>query len=270
MLHTSIGYLCGNERIFHSAACLIFHLPRSILPRIIVCRLVCLLVSQTNSIMAPNPPPPAAAAPTAAAAPAAPSKKVAWRCSEAKQIMVQDMMDGIVPVKEKIKDPERLYRELYGDREEFADYPYTKNVPSRISRLQATVGKMGDAATKDNADFLVDRARNPASSVGYNGRVLWKGSEADRMLKIDMAAGKHLRMHPRELKAERPLVYTEAFTVDRIAKRIDQLKEQKAKPYGATPGQIRSKASKKKAKQLPHGIKEKSRKGTIDPYNNNN
>ena len=214
--------------------------------------------------MAPTPvpvPPPTAAA----AAPGRKAKALPWRSSEAKQIMVQDMMDGIVPVDVKIKDPEKLYRELYAHRVEFVDYPYNKSVPSRISRLQATIHKMGSMARKDNADFLVDRARNPASCVGYNGLLLWKGSYADQVLKMDMAAGKHLRMTPSELRAERPVDY-QGFTVARIGQRIDQLKE-KAKPYGETPGQIRSKA-KKKSKQLPHGCKEKSRKDTMAPYDN--
>ena len=55
------------------------------------------------------------------------------------------------------------------------------------------------------------------------------------------------------------------FGAERLGKRIDQLTE-KAKDYGATPGQIRS--GKKKSKKLPHGCKEKSRKDTQAPYDN--
>ena len=195
----------------------------------------------------------------AAVAPA--EKAIPWISSDAKKLMTQDMMDGIIPVKEPIKDPQKLYNQLYADRPEFADYPYNKNVPGRIKRLQATVDKIGDAAKKDLAAFKRDRAINPVSAVGYNGRVLWKNSTAARMLLVDMAANKHKEMTPTQLCASRPCY--KPFGVVRLGQRIDQLTEKK-KAYGSTPGQMRS----KKSKRLPHGDKEKSRKGVLDPYDN--
>jgi len=39
-------------------------------------------------------------------------KKEMWAYSKAKSIMAQDMVDGIVPVNEAIKNPEQLYEEL--------------------------------------------------------------------------------------------------------------------------------------------------------------
>lgn len=183
-----------------------------------------------------------------------------WQYSEAKKIMTQDMMDGIVPVHEEIKDPEGMYNQLYGGREEFLDFPYNKNVRSRISRLQATVAKLGDAAKYDEAAFKRDRTLNPTSTVGYNGRVLWKDTEADRLLKEDIEAKVHERLSPSEILLTRPCYAP--FGAKRIGQRIYQLTE-KSKKFGATPGQMRS-----KNKKLPAGCKEKSRKGVLDPYNN--
>ena len=186
-------------------------------------------------------------------------KKELWQYSEAKSIMAQDMMDGIVPFNEPIKDPERLCKELYANRPEFKEHPYSYLVPGRIKTLQATVNKLGGSAQKDKDALLHDRARNPQSTHEHNGRVLWKGSGAAAQLKDDMANDRHLTMNAEALFASSP-AYKE-FGQLRLTKRIDQLKEA-AKPYGKTPGQ-------NAASKLPRINKEKSRKGVIGPYNNN-
>ena len=207
----------------------------------------------------PNPaPPPVEEAAAADGDGTTKAKKITWRSSEAKQIMAQDMMDGLIPVDEPIRNPERMYNTMYGDRPEFATFPYNHNVPGRIARLQATVNKMGSVARSDSEAFLRDRARNPQSTpVGYNGRLLWKGHEADARLKEDIAAGKHLELLPSELCAT--YAGYDAFGAERLGKRINQLVE-KAKPYGAKKGQ--------KNRKLPRGVPEKSRKDTHEGYNN--
>ena len=51
----------------------------------------------------PNPaPPPVAEAAAADGDGTTKAKKITWRSSEAKQIMAQDMMDGLIPVDEPI------------------------------------------------------------------------------------------------------------------------------------------------------------------------
>ena len=47
-----------------------------------------------------------------------------WINSDAKRLMVQDMMDGIVPVNERIKNYRKLYDELYAHQPEFEDFPF--------------------------------------------------------------------------------------------------------------------------------------------------
>ena len=131
-------------------------------------------------------------------------------------------------------------------------------MPSHISRLQATVHKLGLVAQIDQDAFTSNRALHPPTTHGYNGHILWKNSQADRMLKIDIANGEHLRLTPTELCGTRTCY--EPFGAARIGKRIDQLVE-KAKPYGA-------KSKKRKSKNLPEGCPARSRKDTQAPYDN--
>ena len=191
-----------------------------------------------------------------------PPKKKAptWFKSKAKQIMAQDMIDGLVPTKEPIKDAFRLYTEYYLPREEFKYFPWhPKNVPDRIEHLWKSIANLGDSLQLDKDALAHDRQLHPDKPTeGYNGRLLWEGSNADRLLKIDMAAGLHLQFSPKDLRATRP-EYGE-FSQTRFTKRIDQLKE-RAKKYGKTPGQNRT-------SKLPTGLPEESRKDDMNAYNN--
>ena len=92
--------------------------------------------------------------------------------------------------------------------------------------------------------------------------IRWEGSDADRWLRVDIASKKHLEMKPELLFATRPCY--QPFGKKRFAKRIDQIVES-AKPFGATPGQSKSKRGKK----LPTGLAEKSRKTLLaEGYDN--
>ena len=106
----------------------------------------------------------------------------------------------------------------------------------------------------------------PDQTHGPTGEILWRDSEADRLLTIDMINGEHLKMTASELRETNP-AYKE-FSKKRFAKRIDQ-KREAAKPYGANPMQAAAKKAKidsKKVKNRP----EISRRGMdgIVAYNN--
>lgn len=57
---------------------------------------------------------------------------------------------------------------------------------------------------------------------------MWEGSEADSWLEVDMAAGKHLTMKPKALRATRPC--HQLFSVARFGKRVDQSRKEAMKP----------------------------------------
>jgi hypothetical protein len=188
-----------------------------------------------------------------------------WGKSKAKHLMAQDMLDGLVPTGERIRDIKKLFDELYAHQPEFADFPFDKiRYTSRISRLQTVVGRVTWASAYDEKLLAEAREVYPPQTHGPTGTILWEGSEADTWLKIDMAASKHLLMKPKDLRETRPCY--KLFTVRRFSKRIDQLKTA-AKPYGVNPMQAAAKRAKKqltKVKNRP----EISRYGTQEQYRN--
>ena len=73
-----------------------------------------------------------------------------WGSSAAKHLIVQDMMDGLVPYDEKIRDYKHLYDELYAHQPEFRDFPFDlERYRSRITRIQAAVKRLKWAADYD-------------------------------------------------------------------------------------------------------------------------
>ena len=52
-----------------------------------------------------------------------------------------------------------------------------------------------------------DLALHPKEERDPRGRLRWDGSDAQRLLAVDMEDGKHLRMKPRALWLTKPAIY---------------------------------------------------------------
>ena len=200
---------------------------------------------------------------------AATKKKPAWITSMARQLIAQDMIDGIVSCEEPIKDTKKLYDELYAGNTYFSDFPYVherfSGKQGRFASMQKQVLKLRAGATKDAAAFEHDmkamRKKGPPTTLHKSGEPLWRNSEADHWLDVDMLAEKHLGMDPMDLRATREC-YKE-FSPDRFRKRIDQ-KKHMAKPFSETPGQTRTKKDKRKLRNN----KDMSRRRVVDRFVN--
>lgn len=171
-----------------------------------------------------------------------------WIGSDAKHLMTQDMLDGLVPCDTKIKNIFKLYSEFYAHQPEFKNFPFEESrYKSRIESLQQSVARLTWAARYDQACLEQAKAVFPDPTHGPTGEILWRDSNADRLLIIDMANNLHLTMKPSALRLTRP-AYQE-FSVKRFSKRIDQKKEA-AKPYGANPMQTAAKKAVKDRKKV--------------------
>ena len=188
--------------------------------------------------------PPRAAANTNNTRPPVSLNGADWASSDAKHLIVQDMMDGLVPYDQPIRNMRHLYDQMYAHQPEFRDFPYdNERYKARFSRIQVAVKRLKWAADYDEKALAAARLVYPQQTHGPTGKILWEGSEADKWLKVDMANNLHLQMKPGKLFETREC-YKE-FGKRRFSKRIDQLKEA-AKPYGLNPVQA---AAKREAKQ---------------------
>ena len=141
-----------------------------------------------------------------------PKQKKCWRTSNAKRLLVQDMMDGLVPVAERILSYKKLYEEFYADAPEFQEWPYDHRFSARVRTLQNSVNLLGAAARDDATALAHDRLVHPEPGThAENGLLLWANSEADCWLRVDINAEKHLEMTNEDLFASRQCYYPIGF-----------------------------------------------------------
>jgi hypothetical protein len=116
-----------------------------------------------------------------------------WQDSDAKQQLVRDILDG--------KTDGKMPKQVYEMHAEYKNYKY-KNFSPNFNRLKKALKNIQDRADEDEAAFLHDETLNLRANNKPYPR--WGGTVAERLLKIDIDAGKHNTMKPRELQATRP------------------------------------------------------------------
>jgi hypothetical protein len=127
-----------------------------------------------------------------------------WRDSEAKKHLLQDLDLGIIT-------DEMDAREVYMLREEYQEFEFEKF----RDRLRDYKKKKAEKTTRS---FAEEQARqedvqdHPPPSHNHRGVPRWEGSEAQKLLKVDVESGASRSMKPVELWQSNP-VY-QAFDKD--------------------------------------------------------
>ena len=156
-----------------------------------------------------------------------------WRFSDARQILAQDLIDGVVPLEGDV-DSEDLYNNLWADKAAFANFPFDRErYDDRIKSMRQQVKGAQDSAALDHANLMKDCLKYPARATNIQGKPRWHGSEAEWLLKIDLANEKHLEegYKPSKLWLTRP-AYT-IFSVTVFRKHVNQTLHN-AKPFPET------------------------------------
>lgn len=87
---------------------------------------------------------------------------------------------------------------IYADKTEFRQYKW-ENFKTNCGNLRTAIAKEFARANEDEANLVADMSRTPADGTNRN----WAGSEAERLLKLDVDAGRHLSMAPKVLRSTR-------------------------------------------------------------------
>lgn len=120
----------------------------------------------------------------------------AWRFSEAKKILLNDIISQEVPDDMDAWD-------VYFSREIYWLWPFD-NFKTNIKNLRAAVARDIQRARADHAALLHDLKKNPLPETVVTGSGTyprWNGSEAERLLKLDIDEGWHLIMTPSDLQS---------------------------------------------------------------------
>ena len=176
--------------------------------------------------------------------PKKPPKLTPWRKSEAKKQLIKDIKNGTIEgwgPKEV-----HLFRPFYEER------PY-ENFRNNLRNLRKSLKDLQSLADEDAAALAHDEALDHLRK-NSNPYPLWHGSEAERLLKLDIDNGLHKQMHPSELKATRNEYkpWPRKVFGDHIQQ---ELRARRERPYWmarrAEKEAEKAKKKKKKAKKKP-------------------
>ena len=121
-----------------------------------------------------------------------------WRRSEAKCIIIEDLVSGALPVDRKECSAEVAWELLYADHVEFTDVPFAQ-FKARLSSHRTQV-KKNLARSKFEEQCLVhDRSLFPRKVRNSRGEIVFDLHPARDLLREDVAANKHIGTKPRHL-----------------------------------------------------------------------
>jgi hypothetical protein len=141
----------------------------------------------------------------------------------AKELLKEDIVAGFVT-------PSMKPSEVFILREEYECVEYT-NFRSNLNSLRKKLKKMGKEAEESTVAVAHDRTLYPVriNQPGFK-YPRWNGSEAERLLKLDVNDGKNERMLPKQLHETR-LAY-QAFPLEVFRKHIlQEARSRKETPY---------------------------------------
>jgi hypothetical protein len=153
-----------------------------------------------------------------------------WKNSIAKKLLEEDLRSGKIPLDGNAMKP----KEVYEERPEFAEFCEYKHFPRRLRELHQQISRKNDRALTAADAVAHDRKIYSEEDSKQTGKARWEGSEAERLLRLDMDAGKHEVMAPHLLYEER-LEYRE-FPLDVFRGHIyqEQRSRKFRRQYGAT------------------------------------
>jgi hypothetical protein len=116
-----------------------------------------------------------------------------WAKSKAKGLLEEDIKSGRVP----LDDADMNAAAVYMQRPAFSDFKFEQFEKNLASLRNAHLVKI-DCATSDAAALAHDRGPHCRPKQTHNrlGKLRWEGGEAERLLKLDIAANKHKTMKP--------------------------------------------------------------------------
>lgn len=117
-----------------------------------------------------------------------PQPKIPWEKSRAKELLTKDILEDIIPLVHNAD--EWPYQLIFEQRAEYAEYGF-RLFPNRVRSLREQLTKITGRAKDDTAAYEKYKANHAASAKTCRGYLEWEGSEAQRLLGLDLDAGKY-------------------------------------------------------------------------------
>jgi hypothetical protein len=124
-----------------------------------------------------------------------------WQTSKGKQLLIQDLEQGRIPVDGRFGDA----KEIYAIREEFGgtNKDEFKKFSARLRSARKQVKQSMKRASDDSIALAHDRAIYPKNAIDQCNRPRWEGSMAQQLLQNDVATNHCQELIPKELYQSR-------------------------------------------------------------------
>lgn len=151
-----------------------------------------------------------------------------WRNSKAQRLLQDLMMSGELRCDEGARlAPLEVWNTYCRPRQEFSGFLYSK-FPARLRAMQKRHVTNGGRAAEEAALLAHHKQHFPVSTHNHRGEPRWNGSDAERLLKLDVSAKEHELMCPQLLHGTR--VEYQAYPLEVFRKHIHQeVRSQKLK-----------------------------------------
>ena len=121
-----------------------------------------------------------------------PPKK--WGQSKAKRLLHRDLASGAIPLSGRLMNA----RQVFDTRPEYAGFPFDL-FPRRMSALRAEVITQNNRGNIESQPYAHNRQLFPHLTQNENDTPRWEGSEAERLLKLDITADLFTQHTPQEM-----------------------------------------------------------------------
>ena len=126
-----------------------------------------------------------------------------WKKSEAKEIILDDLKRGVLPLEEEECSAEEAWNLMYVHMPEFVTVVF-EQFKDRLRDHRAQVKKQQGAANEEYLAFVHDRQLHPRRLHNRHGEPVFDLSAARPLLEEDVKNGKQNTMLPSELRQTRP------------------------------------------------------------------
>lgn len=126
-----------------------------------------------------------------------------WRNSNAQKVLQALLVSGEIPCTKTNKARmEEIWNTHCLHRQEFAGFQFTK-FPARLRAMQQRHTTQVGHAEAENAILLLHNQHFPTPTLNHRGEPQWHGSNAERLLKADIAAKTNESMTPKQMHCTR-------------------------------------------------------------------
>ena len=186
---------------------------------------------------------------------------IPWRYHPLREFFLEKLSSNEIPADYNLMGPFDVWNK-YCDNDLFEGMKYDGTFQRRLLTLRKQFLEGQSRAQDDLNAFNIAKTNHPPPPFNHRGEPQWNGSEAQRLLEIDMSDKKHFDLKPEDLwetRVEYKEFYLETFRnhihqADRTRKYLHTLrlrqKEQEEKRKVEAKKHVEAEAAKKKREEV--------------------